>query len=337
MLVGRKAYMHLNLLKAKTIMSLLLASLGLLAILPLGCTSYEPDTSAPQRQIIERPTEWQGALLHIADQNGPNPALGSVRIYDNISGFVEKTVDQTMAAAPVDMYVTRDGGTMYVAGNDNGRIDKFRWDGNNWIRGGITIDTPAQSITAMAAAPDGKLYFTAIDGEPPGKIYMLNMDIDRVEDGPLSVRQIAELRGIAWSPDGNTVYLSGIGQDRLPRLFAARWPTLESLGWTDLAGTEQANQAVASVDGGLIYVMAQGRIYMVNPMSSSVTGTLTPSENMETSYSDGALSADGRFLFVTGNLAGEQASLYIIDLSNNSLVKKVGHVAETARGVQRVE
>jgi len=337
MLTGRKRYLHLKLFTKKAAWGILMASLALLAFLQGGCTGEAPDTSAPQRQIIERTADWQGALLYVADQSGPNPAFGSVRIYDNVSGFVEITVDQTMAAAPADIYVTPDGGTMYVAGSYNGRIDKFRWDGNSWIRGGITIDTPAQSITAMIQGPDEKLYFTANDGESPGKIYQLDINVDRVEDVPLSVPQIADLRGIAWSPDGKTVFLSGTGQDQLPRLYLARWPSLEILSRIDLTGTLQSGQVVVSLDGGFAYVMAEGHVYIVNAVSSSVTGELAPSENIKTSYSDGVLSADGRYLFVTGNLAGEQASLFIVDLSNNTLVKKVGHVAETARGIQRVE
>ncbi|MDO8736917.1 MAG: WD40 repeat domain-containing protein [Thermoleophilia bacterium] len=313
-----------------------LAMLSLMAIALFGCGD-EPDTSAPQRQIIERTAGWEGALLYISDQNGPNPALGSVRIYDNISGFVEKTVDQTVAGAPADMFVTPDGGTMYVAGSDNGRVDKFRWDGNNWIRGGVTIDTPARSITAMAPAPDGSLYITANNGDSAGAIYRLNTDIDLVDDQQLTVSQIAELQGIAWSPDGKTVYMSGIGQDRLPRLFAASWPSLEITGSTDLTGASRISQSVVSMDGSLIYVMAEGHIYIVNPAASMVTGMLTPAEDLRTGYSDGALSADGGYLFATGNLAGEQASLYILDLRLNSLVKSVGHVADKARGVQRAE
>lgn len=337
MFTDEKQHQHFKPLTGKATLGLLIASLTLLAFLLIGCTSDAPDTSAPQRQIIDRTDDWQGALLYIADQGGPTPGLGSVRIFDNISGFVEKTVVQTMAAAPADIYVTTDGGTMYVASSESGRIDKFRWDGNNWIRGGITIDTPAQAITAMTPGPDGKLYLTTNDSESPGKIYRLNIDLDRVEDVPLSVPQIAELRGIAWSPDGKTVFLSGAGQDHQPRLFLAIWPSMEILSWIDLAGTLRSNQVITSVDGGYTYVMAEGRIFIVNTASSSVTGELAPSENTKTSYSDGALSADGRYLFVAGNLAGEQASLYIVDLSNNTLVKKVGHVAEIARGVQRTE
>jgi len=324
-------------LPAVRIVLILIATFGSMALLPsMGCGD-EPDTSAPQRQIIERSAGWEGALLYIADQNGPNPAFGSVRIYDNVSGFVERTIDQTLAAAPADVFVTPDGGTMYVAGSENGRIDKFRWDGNNWIRGNITIDTAARSITAMAPAPDGSLWISANNGDDTGTMYRLNIATDRVDDKPLTVPRIAELQGIAWSPDGKTAFLSGIGQDRIPRLLMADWPSLEITGSTDLTGTSRISQPVVSIDGKLVYVMAEGYIYIVNPAASMTTGMLTPTDDLRTSYSDGALSADGQYLFATGNLPGQQASLYILDLKLNSLVKSVGHVADTARGIQRVE
>ncbi|MBI5871259.1 MAG: hypothetical protein HZB44_09975 [Actinobacteria bacterium] len=329
--------LNLEPVSGKVAKRLTLAALAFILLFPLGCTSEEPDTSAPRRQIIERPADWQGALLYIADKAGPNPAFGSIRIYDNTTGFVEKTVDQSVAAAPAEMYVTPDGGTMYVAGSENGRIDRFRWDGNNWIRGGVTIDTPASAILAMASAPGGMLYFTASDGESSGKIYQLEMSVDSVDKEPLSVLQLSEIRGIAWSPDGNTVFLSGIGQDRMGQLLIARWPSLENLGQVGLSGASEVNQAVTSVDGSRIYVMAAGRIYIVEPGTFSVTGTIEPSGSVQTIYTDGALSADGRYLFVTGNQAGEQASLYVIDLTSYSLVKKVGHVADIAGGMQRAE
>ena len=321
----------------KAVRCLLLTSVAFIFIMLAGCTSEEPDTSAPRRQVIERTADWQGALLYIADQNGPNPAFGSIRIYDNITGFVEKTINQSIAAAPADMYVTPDGGTMYVAGSENGRIDKFRWDGNNWIRGGVAIDSPAVSIFAMAPAPNGMLYFTARDGEPFGKIFKLDISADRVEQDPLSVPQLSELRGISWSPDGNTVFLSGMGRDGKAQLLKATWPSLEILGRVDLSEASGVNQVVTSIDGSRIFVMAEGRIYIVDSASFSVTGMMDPSGNPQTSYSDGAISADGRYLLLAGNLAGERASLYIVDLSNNSLVKRVGNVAEKAGGVQRAE
>lgn len=325
------------LVSPRAVICLLLTSVAIVVIMLVGCTGEEPDTSAPRRQVIDRTADWQGALLYIADRTGPNPAFGSIRIYDNVTGFVERTIDQSIAAAPSDMYVTPDGGAMYVTGSENGRIDKFRWDGNNWIRGGVIIDTPASSIFAMAPAPDGMLYFTADDGGPSGKIYQLNMIADQAEPTSVSVPQLSELRGIAWSPDGNTVFLPGLGQDRTAQLLAARWPSLEILGRVDLSGATGVNQAVTSIDSSRIYVMAEGRVYIVDPASLSVTSTIEPSGNPQTSYSDGAISADGRYLLLVGNQAGDRASLYIVDLSNNSLVKKVGNVAEKAGGMQRAE
>jgi DNA-binding beta-propeller fold protein YncE len=314
------------------------AAVSALALLAGGCAGEAPDTSAPERTVIDRSPDWQGALLYIADENGPEPEWGSVRIYDNVSSFVEKTVEQTAAAAPVDIYVTRDGGSMYVAGANNGRIDKFRWDGNNWIRGGVTIETPAQQATALAPGPDGKLYLTtAGGGGPAGGIYRINIATDRVEDDQLMIPELPDLHGIAWSPDGSTVYLTGKSASGSPRLVAAAWPSLAVKSRIDLPNTASANRLTVSADGRFIYVMAAGYIYRLDPVSMAIVNTLAPSGKTETVYSGSALSADGRFMFVAGKTAGEDSSLYILDLTNDSVVKTVKHISDTAGGIQRVE
>ncbi|MEK6537419.1 MAG: hypothetical protein AABZ63_08030, partial [Actinomycetota bacterium] len=87
----------IHLFVAKLSLALLVLVIALLAA---GCTDEGPDTSAPQRTVIDRTPDWRGALLYIADENGPVPGWGSVRVYDNVSGFVEKTVEQTAAAGP---------------------------------------------------------------------------------------------------------------------------------------------------------------------------------------------------------------------------------------------
>ena len=244
----------------KVIPFILILDVALMLLFFSGCTSGEPDTAAPERTVIDRTADWQGALLYISDAAGPVPAWGSIRIYDNVSGFVEKTVEQSVAANPSDVYVTRDGGSMYVSGTDNGRIDKFRWDGNNWNRGGVVIDTPARTITSIAAGPDGGLYITADDSGPAGTIYQVNTGTDKVEANPVSITALADLRGISWSPDGLTAYLSGNSPEGVSRLVIASWPTLEIKGLVDLPGTSRANRSIVSQDGRVIYVMAEGLI-----------------------------------------------------------------------------
>jgi len=334
---GRKSSDKHNL--AMVIIAFLAASfMSCLVLLPLACTDAGPDTSAPQRTVIDRSPDWQGALLYIADENGPVAGWGSVYVYDNVSGFVEKTVEQTAAASPVDVFVTRDGGSMYVAGANNGRIDKFRWDGNNWIRGGITIETPAQLITSLAPGPDGQLYITAADSNGSAvKIYRVNTAADSIEGKPLDFPQLSSLHGIAWSPDGSTVYLSGNGTDGQSRLAIASWPSLAIKGWVELPGSPRTNQVLVGADGRYVHVMTEGRIFKIDSISMALASASTPSGRPDTTYLDGALSADGRFMFVTGRTAGEDSSLYIIDLTNDAVVKTVKHMGDSAGGIQRVE
>ncbi|MCL4472484.1 MAG: WD40 repeat domain-containing protein [Actinobacteria bacterium] len=324
--------------RIKTVSTLVIAALmAAIAILALAGCGESPDTSAPERTVIDRTRDWQGALLYIADANGPVPEWGSVRIYDNVSGFVEKSVEQSVAASPVDVYVTPDGGSMYVAGSGNGRLDKFRWDGNNWIRAGVTIETPATRITSMAPGPDGRLYVTADDGGSAGKIYAVNLGSDSVEGSPQSLPDLADLRGIAWSQDKSVVYLCGVTAKGSARLIAAAWPSLAVRNQVDLQGATAANHPLLSADGLLIYVTGSGSIYRVDTSSLSVTGSFAPSGNPATNYSGSALSADGRSMFAAGKSAGEESTLYILDLASGSTVKAVKHISDTAGGIQRVE
>lgn len=302
-----------------------------------GCTIDEPDTSAPERTVIDRTRDWQGALLYITDASGPEPGWGSVRIYDNVSGFVEKTVEQTAAANPADVYVTPDESSMYVAGAENGRVDKFRWDGNNWIDGGVTIETPATMITSMARGPEGKLYMTTNDGGTSGRIYRIDISTDTVDGLPLNFPEITNLRGIAWSPDGATVYLSGIGPQGQPRLASAAWPSLTIKNVVDFPDTTRANRVLSSADGRRLYVLASGKVYKVDPATMALSGQLTPAPSPNTEYAAGAFSADGRYLFVAGKTTGEDSSLYVVDLTSDAVVKTVKHISDTASGMQRVE
>lgn len=319
-----------------TVLVVLLTMTSIAGLTLTGC-GESPDTSAPERTIIDRSRDWQGALLYIADANGPVPEWGSVRIYDNVSGFVEKSVEQSAAASPADVYVTPDGGSMYVAGSGNGRIEKFRWDGNNWIRAGITIETPAVQVTSIAPGPDGKLYVTANGDGPAGKIYTVNLGNDTVEDPPLSFPELPNLRGVAWSQDKTTIYLAGTSTQGSPRLVAAAWPSLAVKSRVDLPGAAIANHPLLSADGRQIYVTGSGAIYKVDAATMAVGGSFTPSGNPATAYSGSALSADGRFMFAAGKSAGEDSTLYILDLASGSTVKAVKHISDTAGGIQRVE
>ena len=236
-----------------------------------------PDTSAPQRTVIDRTADWQGALLYISDATGPTPEWGSIRIYDNVSGFVEKTVEQTVAANPSDVWVTADGGSMYVSGSDNGRIDKFRWDGNNWNRGGVVIDTPARLITSIAPGPDGNLYVTADDSALAGSIYKINARLDKIDGEPLRFPGLANLRDITWSPDGTSAYLCGTGAAGAAQLAIASWPSLAVSGLVDLPGSPRANRALTSGDGRFVYIMADNAIYIFNVATRSISATFSPS------------------------------------------------------------
>ena len=316
----------------------------LLACAFISACSSSPDTSAPERTVVNRTADWHGALLYVADQNGPDPDWGSVRIYDNVSGFVEKSVEQTLAAAPADVCVTPDGGSMFVASGDNGRIEHFHWDGNNWLDG-PKIDTPAQSLSALVRGPDGMLYAAAADTTAPaesaarggpGLFYRIDPASDSISGAPLSFPQLASASGIAWSPDGGTVYVSGKRKGAGAALVVAAWPSARQLALINLPAAA-VNEAVAAPDGRFVYVMGRGKIVKIDAAARAVAGALTPAPEPDAEYYGAAFSADGRYLFTDATPPGADSTLYVIDVAGGNTVQTVRHIGVKARGLKRVE
>ena len=300
-----------------------------------GCTDEPPDTSAPERIEIDRGADWQSALLYIADENGPNEGWGSIRIYDNVSGFVEKTVEQTAAAAPSDMFVTPDGGSMYVASSANGAIAKFRWNGNNWIESGVTIDTPTTSISALAPGPDDKLYLAGKNPGDEGAIYMLDPSNDKTVTPVLSFSDMV-ISGITWSQDGSRCYIAGNGPSG-SRLAVMKWPFSMKIDEVIAVPAQEVNEVVLSPDGLFVFVLAQGQIVSIDAVGMTVTGILKPSPEPDEDYYDTAFSADGKYMFVTGAAPGKDGTLYVVDISSNTVVHTVKHMGAKPGGIQRVE
>jgi sugar lactone lactonase YvrE len=307
----------------------------ILLLSTVGCTSEPPDTSAPQRIEIDRTDDWRGALLYIADENGPTEGWGSIRIYDNVSGFVEKTVEQTLAAAPSDMYVTRDESTMYVSSLGNGRIDIFSWDGNNWNRTGKTIEAPSTSLLTMVPGPDGRLYIAnGSPGSTRDRLFAFDPTTDELT-GAVALSAINEVHGIAWSADGTSAFISG-DTDSGPSLIKTAWPSGNLLAAIEIP-LANVNQVVASPDNKQLYVMGQGGITVVDTATFKVMGSLNPSTLPGSTYVDSDFSADGRYLFTDASEAGMDSTLYVVDLQSSQLVNTVKHISFKANGIQRVE
>lgn len=302
-----------------------------------GCTSSPPDTSAPQREVIERTADWQGSLLYIADQDGPEPDWGSIRIYDNVSGFVEESIEQTFSAGPSDVYVTPDGSSMYVSSILNGRIDKFRWDGKNWYRSGDVIDSPTSSLLTLVAGPEGRLY--AADGAPettPGGFFVVDPLDDTLAAEELTFPELASVSGICWNNDGTRAFVSGAGLQGTPVLLSITWPSGEPAGSVQLP-IAAAHEVVSSPDGRQVFVMGSTGIVLIDAASMTVIGTWNPAGLPDVDYYDADFSADGRFMFTAGTAPGSDSTLYVIDLSDGATVHTVNHISRRANGILRVE
>ncbi|RJQ42864.1 MAG: hypothetical protein C4534_09275 [Gaiellales bacterium] len=310
----------------------------IICLLPLlaGCTDDPPDTSAPERVEIDRASDWTGALLYIADGEGPVPSLGSIRIYDNVSGFVETTVEQTFAANPSDLFVSENRSRMYVSSMANGIVDLFFWDGNGWRRGTSKIDTPATRLFAMENGPDQLLYLagSTMTGEA-GALYRLDTNTDDVIPEPVVIPSITEARGVTWSADASLAFVTGPGADG-PTLQTLSWPAAEATGSVSLP-VNKVNQVQLSPDGLVLYVACEGTILTADPVDGKLISSLSPSADPSTEYYDVAFSADGRYLFTPGTVPDGDATLFIIDLATGSVISQVTHVGARANGIKRIE
>ncbi|MHB1002858.1 MAG: YncE family protein [Thermoleophilia bacterium] len=309
--------------------------LALTALLPAACTDESPDTSAPERIEIDRSDDWQGALLYIADGDGPVSGWGSIRIFDNVSGFVETSVEQTMAANPSDLYVVEDGSQMYVSSMANGTVDMFFWDGNGWRRGTREIDTPAPALFAIEAAPDGMLYLTGSSGDGSGALYRLDQATDNLAGDPIVIAGISAARGITWSADETTAFVTGDGPAG-PSLLVLAWPGATTAATVPLP-VATVNQPQISPDGLTLFIACRGEILTAEPATGRITGSLQPSDAPDTDYYDVAFSADGRFLFAPGTASGGDVTLYVVEVATGATVTQITHVGKKANGIKRVE
>ncbi len=307
-----------------------------LALVLAGCGS--PDTSAPERTVLKRSADWRGALLYIADAQGPDPEFGSVRVYDNVSGFVEKTVEQNLAASPSDVYVSPDGGSMYVASSANGEIDSFRWDGNNWVHD-HDIETPAASLETLVRGPDKLLYAAgALDSRGPARLfYRLDPAAGKLA-ASVSFPELSSVSGISWSPDGASAYIAGTATSGAAQLAVYTWPSRSYQKAVALPGIKETHEVVTSPDGRFVYVMCRGKLLKIDAAKRTLAGALTPDPNPQADYYGAAFSADGRYLFTDAtDPGGSESTLYIIDLNSNNVVKTVNKISVDAKGMKRTE
>ena len=265
----------------------------------------EPDTSAPERVEIERNKDWTGALLFIADEKGPTAESGSVRMFDNVTGFVEKTIEQTAAALPADVYVLPDETSMFVASHANGLIDRFNWDGNNWIASGLTIETPSRSLSVIKGGPDGLIYaVNDVSGTGPASILVLNR---RGELLPaMEAPGLARVTGLSWSADSTKLFLVGQWQtNSAPILVTMSWPEKTLISSIDLP-LSSPGQLITSPDGKYLFVMGESVLQI--DLASGKATTFIQGGGNGIQYVDGDFSADGQFMFITVEHRGRQRS-----------------------------
>lgn len=227
---------------------------------------------------------------------------------------------------------------MFVAGGANGLIDRFRWDGNNWIPGETTVEPPAASISALRQGPDGRLY--ALDGSLTAglaSVYIIDPVSGSLAAQPVTFPGLTTASGISWSADNAAVFLTGISRDSSrSSLLTATWPSAQPVRIQELP-LETVRQVVTSPDGKFLYVMGRGKILKIDTTAGAVISSFDPASSEAVDFADADFSADGRYMFVTGTPPAGNSGIYVVDLETLSSVSVLQDIGVKVLGIQRVQ
>ena len=161
---------------------------------------------------------------------------------------------------------------------------------------GLTIDTHEWPLAA-AFSPDGAYAYVAHNGK------RLSV-IDVAAGLRLQSLNLPAYRGVAVSPDGQTVFVAGAASGRVHRLARQDDGKLEALDPWSFGGFISTLEL--SPDGASLYVMSNGnsRIWRVDPVTGDELGQLVAGIYPY----DLAVAADGTTVYVS-NASGDDVSV----------------------------
>ena len=263
---------------------------------------------------------------------------GSLNAGDGAKGYLNNP--DGIAAAP--------DGSFYLADRENNRIRKLAPDGTVSTvagtgrmgysgDGGPATEAKLNRPLAVAAAPDGSVYFSDSYNnrvrriDPSGLITTVagtGVQGFSGEDGPASETQLSNPVGVALDPDGN-LYIADVGNNRVRRVGTDGIIGTIAGGGTTSPGTggpateaslNQPRSLAVGADGGVYFTeQSGGRILKVGTdgVLSAVAGTDTRGY-----YGDGSAATSAQFSGISGIAFGPDGSLYVND-SGNGRVRRI--------------
>lgn len=272
--------------------------------------------------IVEGPV-WIGGALYMSEINAP----------DNVTAPPSRTLRLDSAGA-VSIVLTPDkSGTNglaldmagnLVAGNHRlGSLTRFALPGLAateivWSYGGVRFDGP-NDLTFRA---DGNLYFTDSDWQAPMPRPQAKTRIYRVAPGSTAATIIDETRsnpnGITLSPDGNTMYVTGV--DGLYRYAVAANGAVGT--GTKIVPSILSGDGMAIDCAGNLYVAANAlnTLVVVDAAGNSlgtITVTVTGAQGVDDLQITNAAfgGSDHKTLYITTSGTGTRSGLFTLTMN----------------------
>jgi predicted outer membrane repeat protein len=260
------------------------------------------------------------------------------------------------SASLYGLAVSPDGKHIYAADNGVGRVISYRFSNGNFVRFAANTSSVIAGARNVVVSADGQnVYVTGFNGDAVA-MYDRNPDsgflslVEDVTNGdtvgclPIIGNGLSGLDGawgLALSPDGRHMYVSGINDDAIvvlnrnqetgslkrtfgsPCLVGTRPAFVESVTQADMDGP---TGITISPDGLYLYVAANNSNKLLVFKRDANTGKLTYVETKSNGFSGGlirsAISPDGNYLY-----AAADTSDALIIFQRNSTTGKLSEVA----------
>lgn len=273
---------------------------------------------------------WLGMAM---DASGRYVFVGNNHWRDNPShgvAIIDTVLKRVIADIPLTnsnvhgLAVLPDGSRVYV-GSFDGRVSGVVYvDVATGTVGSIPLGSRVQLI---AISPDGKtLYAPTSTGDGVGGVALIDTETNTVKS-TVPIPDGYSTGGIAVTPDGKTVFLTGYASGSAT-LTRRNWALdLESMTIQQVtdqqvtaayAGLSWMNRTAKTADGKIEYDVVHAATGLIIRKIDTRTGAVLASSAITGTYTGGAmmLSPDGKHAYVISNSgAGVGAILSIIDVS----------------------
>jgi 6-phosphogluconolactonase (cycloisomerase 2 family) len=284
--------------------------------------AFKPTASGPASGTITLNTDDPGNTTFVINVTGEGvvPGDGSLTFLENqvdgVDGVAGLSGPDAIAASPDGRHIyagTNAGNSAAVFSRDMKTGQLTFVENHNDDTGGVD---GLASVMGCGVSPDGRNVYFAAYSDNAVSVFSRNDTtgaltfVEVVADGANGVDGLMQARSLAFSPDGQFVYVGGYGEDAVA-VFKRNITTgeltfieLHVQGVNGVAGIDASRAMACSPDGAYLYVAGMVSDAIAVFARNEVTGRLTYSSNITHAQLDGptkfTISSDGAHLYVGG-------------------------------------